>query len=195
MNFCSECGSGSMVYEVPKGDTIPRYICNQCKNIYYSNPKVVVGCIVQYQNQILLCKRNIMPQKGFLTYPAGYMENYETLQSACIRETREESGAQIDMPELFAIYNLPSNNQIFIVFHKQLQNQKLQQHDQETSEITWHDIDDIDDEKLAFPIIIESLKALQRGDTAPYQAIIIKNAGGVGYSHKVLEFPNIANTK
>lgn len=42
---------------------------------------MVVGAIVEHPllpNEVLLCRRNIEPQKGFWTLPAGYAELAET---------------------------------------------------------------------------------------------------------------------
>lgn len=38
----------------------------------------VVGCIVEHEGKILLCKRAIDPCKGKWTLPAGYMELKES---------------------------------------------------------------------------------------------------------------------
>ena len=37
----------------------------------YQNPRLVVGCIVQHEGRILLCRRGIEPQRGLWTVPAG----------------------------------------------------------------------------------------------------------------------------
>ncbi len=38
----------------------------------------VVGCIVEHEGHVLLCKRGIQPQRGFWTVPAGFMEERES---------------------------------------------------------------------------------------------------------------------
>ncbi len=42
-----------------------------CRFIDYQNPRMVVGCIVQHEGKILLCRRGIEPQRGLWTVPAG----------------------------------------------------------------------------------------------------------------------------
>ncbi|KAG6399508.1 hypothetical protein SASPL_140989 [Salvia splendens] len=61
-------------WPVPDGEEKPRAICTPCRNIAYENPKMVVGCLIEHDNKILLCKRNIQPSHGLWTLPAGYME-------------------------------------------------------------------------------------------------------------------------
>ena len=187
MNFCSNCGSNNIKFQIPIGDTLNRFCCINCDSTYYTNPKIVVGCILQYKNQLLLCERNIEPQIGYLTFPAGYMENYETIQSCCIRESKEEAGAIVINPTLFAVYNLPTSNQVFFVFHHHLKNQELLKHDHETKSIEWHSCSEIPYDKLAFPIIKEAMRALVTRVRYPYQATITKTAKG--YHHNLLEFP------
>jgi len=88
MNFCSQCG-GVVSIRTPDGDTLPRHVCDGCGHIHYSNPKLVVGCIAEWEEKILLCRRAIEPRLGLWTIPAGFMENLETSEQAAARETLE----------------------------------------------------------------------------------------------------------
>ncbi len=81
---------------------------------------MVVGCIPEWGNKILLCRRAIEPRHGFWTLPAGFMENAETLVQAAARETMEEANARVEMGALYAIYNLPHINQVYILFRARL---------------------------------------------------------------------------
>ena len=53
MRFCSHCGSAALEFRIPDGDTLPRYICPVCATIHYQNPKVVVGCLPEWDRQVL----------------------------------------------------------------------------------------------------------------------------------------------
>ncbi|MEK7768094.1 MAG: NUDIX hydrolase, partial [Pseudomonadota bacterium] len=86
MKYCSNCGT-LVELRVPAGDTLPRYVCPACGVIHYQNPKMVVGCIPEWEDKILLCRRAIEPRHGLWTLPAGFMENAETLVEAAARET------------------------------------------------------------------------------------------------------------
>ena len=76
--FAAICGA-SVTLRIPEGDDRPRYGCVACGVIHYQNPKMVVGCIPQWQDKILLCRRAIEPRYGRWTLPAGYLENGETV--------------------------------------------------------------------------------------------------------------------
>lgn len=119
MKYCSNC-SALVELRVPEGDTLPRYVCPTCSVIHYQNPKMVVGCIPEWEDQILLCRRAIEPRHGLWTLPAGFMENAETLAQAAARETLEEANARVEMGTLYAIYNLPHINQVYVLFRARL---------------------------------------------------------------------------
>jgi ADP-ribose pyrophosphatase YjhB (NUDIX family) len=80
---------------IPAGDNLPRAVCTACGTIHYQNPRIVVGCVPEWQGRILLCQRAIAPRRGYWTTPAGFLENGETLQAAAARESLEEAQAQV----------------------------------------------------------------------------------------------------
>lgn len=119
MKYCSNCGT-PVELRVPAGDTLPRYVCPACGVIHYQNPKMVVGCIPEWEDKILLCRRAIEPRHGLWTLPAGFMENAETLVQAAARETLEEANARVEMGPLYAIYSLPHIDQVHLLFRARL---------------------------------------------------------------------------
>lgn len=119
MKFCSDCGAPVRL-RVPPGDTLPRHVCDKCGAIHYQNPRMVVGCIPEWEDRILLCRRGIEPRHGMWTVPAGYMENGETTFQGAIRETLEEATARVEIGPLYAFYNIPHINQVYILFRARL---------------------------------------------------------------------------
>jgi len=119
MKFCSNCGA-PVTLRVPPGDTLPRHVCDTCRTIHYQNPRMVVGCIPEWEDRILLCRRAIEPRHGLWTVPAGYMENGETTFQGALRETLEEANARVEIGPLYALYNIPHINQVYILFRARL---------------------------------------------------------------------------
>ncbi len=119
MNYCSACGS-EVIVKVPGGDHLPRHVCPSCGAVHYQNPKIVVGCVPQEGDRILLCKRAIEPRYGYWTLPAGFMENGETLVEGAARETREEALAEVDIEDLFAVVNVVHAQQVHMLFRARL---------------------------------------------------------------------------
>jgi ADP-ribose pyrophosphatase YjhB (NUDIX family) len=119
MNFCSQCGD-KVSFRIPKGDTLPRFICDNCNTIHYQNPKVVVGCIPEWKDKILLCRRAIEPRHGLWTLPAGFMENGESAAAGASRETLEEANARVEIGELYTFISLPHISQLYVMFRATL---------------------------------------------------------------------------
>jgi ADP-ribose pyrophosphatase YjhB (NUDIX family) len=120
MNFCSHCGSDRLVFRIPDGDALPRHVCAQCGTIHYLNPKVVVGCLPEWEDRVLLCRRAIEPRHGLWTLPAGFLENGETIAAGAARETLEEASARVEVGDLYTVISLPHINQIYVMFRARL---------------------------------------------------------------------------
>jgi ADP-ribose pyrophosphatase YjhB (NUDIX family) len=112
---CSSCGSNVDV-KIPDGDNKLRYVCTKCGAVLYENPKLVVGCVTEYEGKILLCKRAIEPRLGYWTVPAGFMELGETLAQAAARETLEEACATVTLGSLLAIVDVIEAGQVHVFF-------------------------------------------------------------------------------
>lgn len=156
MNFCSDCGAG-VTLRVPDGDSVARYVCVTCGTIHYQNPKVVVGCIPEWGEKILLCRRAIEPRHGKWTLPAGFLENGETAGQGALRETLEEANARVEIGALYTFYNLPGINQIYILFRGRLLDLDFSP-GEESLEVRLFDENEIPWDELAFPTISETLK-------------------------------------
>ena len=121
IQYCRQCGS-AVEHRVPDdGDTRPRAVCPACQTIHYENPLNVVGTIpVLADGRVLLCKRNIEPQLGKWTLPAGFMELGETTSQGAARETDEEAGAQFEIGALFSLMNVPRVGQVHMYYRATL---------------------------------------------------------------------------
>lgn len=157
MKFCSSCGSAEITQTIPEGDNRLRFVCPVCEEIFYHNPKIVVGCIAEWQGKILMCKRAIEPRYGKWTLPAGFMENEETVHEAAARETHEEATANVANMSLYTMYNLPHISQVYVMFRAELVAGKASP-GIESLEVALMDESEIPWDDLAFPVIRESLQ-------------------------------------
>lgn len=123
MKYCSVCGK-EVIVSIPAGDHLPRFVCEACGTIHYQNPKLVVGCVAEWQDRILLCRRAIDPRKGYWTLPAGFMENGETTLQAASRETGEEALAEVEGLQPFSLVNVPHMDQVHLMFRARLKDGK-----------------------------------------------------------------------
>jgi ADP-ribose pyrophosphatase YjhB (NUDIX family) len=120
IKFCSACGADRIEFRVPDGDNLPRFVCGACGAIHYQNPKVVVGCLPEWKDQVLLCRRAIEPRHGLWTLPAGFLENGETVMAGAVRETLEEANARVAVGPLYTMISLPHISQIYMMFRARL---------------------------------------------------------------------------
>jgi ADP-ribose pyrophosphatase YjhB (NUDIX family) len=157
MNFCSNCGAGTLGLRVPDGDTLQRRVCSTCGTIHYENPKIVAGCLPVWGEQVLLCKRAIEPRHGLWTLPAGFLENGETLQSGAQRETLEEADARVELGELYTVISLPQIHQVYMMFRSRLLDLRFGP-GTESLEVRLFDESDVPWEQLAFRTIARTLR-------------------------------------
>jgi ADP-ribose pyrophosphatase YjhB (NUDIX family) len=156
MKYCCQCGA-LLVQKIPAGEQILRHVCEACDTVHYQNPKIVAGCIPEWEDHILLCRRAIEPQVGYWTFPAGFMENNETTEQAAARETYEEAQAEIEIPSLYAVFTLTHVNQVYMVFRGRLRSLQFGV-GHESQEVQLIHPDKIPWDQLAFPVIQETLR-------------------------------------
>jgi len=164
---------------IPVGDTLPRFVCGTCATIHYHNPKIVVGCLPVWEQQVLLCKRAIEPRYGLWTLPAGFLENGETLVAGAARETLEEANARVDMGEMYTIISLPHINQVYMMFRARLADLDFGP-GSESLEVSLFDEAAIPWETLAFRTITRTLRNFfldrKLGHSATHVSALAKRA-------------------
>ena len=157
MNYCIQCGSQNIAYEIPDGDHRPRHFCKICDYVHYQNPRIIVGCIIIDDDKILLAKRGIEPRYGLWNLPAGFMEEGEDVQKGAAREVLEEIGADVDIFAPHCIYSLPHVSQVFIHFLARLKSHNYGP-TPESLEVCFFDIKDIPWDSIAFSSTTYALK-------------------------------------
>jgi len=156
MSFCPDCGA-PMRFAVPEGDDRKRNICTADGKIFYDNPRNIVGCIVECDDRILLCRRAIAPRKHFWTLPAGFQELGETTAQGAARETREEACARVTIDNLFSMLDIPRIGQVHMFYRARLERSGYAA-GQETTAVALVAEADIPWRQLAFPTIYHTLQ-------------------------------------
>ena len=156
MKYCCHCGA-LVSLKIPTGDVLSRFVCDACETIHYQNPKIVVGCLPEWDNHLLLCRRAIAPRIGFWTFPAGFMEQGESAEAAAARETLEEAEAEVQITSLHGVFSLPHVSQVYLVFRGLLRRPDFGA-GSESLESKLFDPEIIPWDELAFPVIQEALR-------------------------------------
>ncbi|WKB53538.1 NUDIX hydrolase [Eleftheria terrae] len=156
IKHCRACGA-AVQYTVPADDNRDRAVCTSCATIHYENPLNVVGTVPVWQDQVLLCRRNIEPRYGLWTLPAGFMELGETTEQGALRETEEEAGASIELEGLFALMNVVRVGQVHLFYRARLLNTHFNP-GPETIEARLFTEDEVPWDELAFNTVRETLR-------------------------------------
>jgi ADP-ribose pyrophosphatase YjhB (NUDIX family) len=155
LKFCSACGA-PVHYEVPPEDNRQRAICSNCGTVHYENPLNVVGTVPVWQDQVLLCLRNIEPRRGLWTLPAGFLELGESIAQGAARETDEEAGAQIELGPLFSVLDVVRVGQVHLFFLATLLSDRFAP-GSETIEARLFREDEVPWDQIAFRTVRETL--------------------------------------
>ena len=125
----------SFSVKVPPGDNRPRRVCDRGGSIDSVKPRIVVGALVAVSDRgpafgpgavpladvgVLLCRRAIMPRRGYWTLPAGFMEEGETVADGALREAREEALVELELDGLLAIYDVAHLSQVQMFYRARM---------------------------------------------------------------------------
>jgi ADP-ribose pyrophosphatase YjhB (NUDIX family) len=114
--FCGRCG-GSLHEREVEGSR--RLVCGQCGQVTYRNPVPAAGCVVAEGGQVLLARRRHAPWQGSWYFPSGFVEYDEPVEETARRETREETGLEVELGGVFGVWSYfddPRQNGIIILY-------------------------------------------------------------------------------
>jgi 8-oxo-dGTP diphosphatase len=154
--FCPRCGN-RLESRVLRAGEPPRLVCSACAFVFFFDPKVAAGVVFSYAGGVLLVQRAIHPSYGKWVFPGGYVDRGETLESAALREVREESGLVVRLTRLLGVYSFPDNPVIVVAYAGDVTGGSLKIDDESLAvrsfppaEIPW--------DQLAFPSTVQVLK-------------------------------------
>lgn len=77
----------------------------------HKNPSLTVDAVIMDQDDsIVLIKRKNDPYKGSWALPGGFVEYGETVESATLREVKEETGLEIELGDIVGVYSDPERD-------------------------------------------------------------------------------------
>lgn len=76
----------------------------------YRNPALTVDTIIINDESIVLIKRLNNPYKNHWAIPGGFVEYGEKVETAAVREAKEETGLDIELTKLVGVYSDPNRD-------------------------------------------------------------------------------------
>lgn len=180
MSHCSRCGARTQ-RQIPAGEDREREVCPACGEIHYVNPKMVVGCIIEHEGRVLLCKRAIEPRLGYWTVPAGFLELGESAMAGAVRETHEEAGARVRVVAPYAHLDVPHIGQIYLIYRATFVEPTFAA-GPESLDVRLVPPDEIPWSEIAFPVVRYSLEFLvddlRRGSFRTHHGVVVRDERG-----------------
>jgi 8-oxo-dGTP diphosphatase len=114
--FCPRCG-GPLERRLLRASEPERLVCATCGVVFYLDPKIAVGTIIETDTKrLVLVRRAIEPGYGKWVFPGGYVDRGEPLTAAAVREAREECGLDVRLDGLVNIYSYPQRAPVIVVY-------------------------------------------------------------------------------
>ena len=157
VNYCQRCG-GPLSETVLEDKTRPH--CERCGLTVFIDPKVAAAVLVPVDGKLVMLRRANEPGIGLWSFPSGYVDRGEGVEEAAVRETKEETGLDIEITGLLGVYSGSGSPVVLVVYTAEVTGGELQPGDEAQETGLFH-LDGLPE--LAFPRdtgIIQEWRAL-----------------------------------
>ena len=157
--FCPRDGSKLALTRIDGRD---RPTCTVCGFADFMHVQIGSNAIVERDGAVLLLKLNYGPGFGHWALPGGLVENDETTEEAAVRETKEESGFDVALDGLLAIWMRPGFPILVVTYRAHITGGDLRIAPDEASEAAWFPKAKLPPlEEIAWPSTAYGLEAWQ----------------------------------
>ena len=172
---CPQCGTPLQVRLV--GDR-ERPVCPGCGFIYYINPIVGVGALIEQEGRVALVRRGVEPGRGRWGLPAGYVEGDESAEEAAIRETWEEVNLRIELEGLLDAFSYGKgyDRGVLLVYVAHVLSGEIAAGD-DAVDAAWFGPEELPD--IAFRTHREALRQWRQAKAVVYRPATLADAEGV----------------
>ena len=101
VRYCPRCGT-KLGFKKRRGKIRP--VCPNCDWIFFPDPKVAAGIVIQQNGNFLLVQRAFNPRKGYWSLPVGFVDAGEDPAATAVRECREETGLDVRVTRLLDVF-------------------------------------------------------------------------------------------
>jgi 8-oxo-dGTP diphosphatase len=168
MQFCPRCATPLTWRST--GDR-ERPTCPECGFVFYLNPVVGAGALVEKDGRVVLVRRGVEPKTGYWSLPAGYVEADEMAEEAAIREMEEETGLEIEIDDLLGVYSFGGEPQtgVLILYAAHPVGGKLRAGDDAQEVRIFAPAETPPDDQIAFGTHLQALRDWRRARAIIYR--------------------------
>lgn len=138
-------------------------------------PDVTVACIVPRGGKFLLVEEDVRGMR-VLNQPAGHLESGESLSAAALRETREETGWDVNLTHLVGIYQWSNGDGAFLRFTyaaEPVRHDPTRTLDTGIVRALWMTHDEIAASRnLRSPMVLRGIDDFLNGELLPLDAVV-----------------------
>lgn len=139
---------------------------------------VIAGCVIVKDNEVLMVQEAQEKCYGQWNYPAGHVDNMETIMEAGVREAFEETGCEVKLTGFLPIYSKSSKDgttSIHIRFTAEIINENIKFDTNEILDVKWIDIETMKnmskDVLRSYDINIQFMKDFENGKIYPLEIL------------------------
>lgn len=168
VSYCPQCATPLVRRLAGERD---RPTCPACGFVFYFNPVVGAGALVETEGCVVLVRRGVMPKAGYWSLPSGYVEADERAEEAAVRETREETGLHVELDDLLGVYSFGREPQtgVLILYSAHTVGGALQAGD-DAQEVRAFSPEELPpDDQIAFRTHLQALRDWRRARAVVYR--------------------------
>jgi ADP-ribose pyrophosphatase YjhB (NUDIX family) len=170
LKYCPRCGSLFSLEDIHVPNQ-PQLVCDNCRFVFYLDPKLAVIALVLADDRALLLRRAEEPSKGLWGLPGGYVERGHDVRAAICREIQEEAGIPAVIHDVVRTYSFPDHGIVEILFLATA-NSMPPRVNIESSSAAFFKPAEIPWDHLAFDTTVDALQGWIRGDYMAHLARI-----------------------
>lgn len=137
MHFCPGCGTALKSHEKENA-----LVCPNCGKVHYPRIEPCVIAVICKDDKILLL-RHVQRNQNIWCCLAGFVEAGESLEEALVRETREETGLEIENIRYFSSQSWPFPDQLMVGFFADWKSGEIRVQEDEIFEAKWFSPNDL----------------------------------------------------
>lgn len=137
--------------------------------------KVIVGGVLRKENKILLVQEAQEKAYKQWNFPAGKLDDGETIFEGAVREIFEETGCKVKLTKVLPIISSKERNLVRITFLTEILEENIQFDTKEILDVKWLEIEDIKNkykDVLRGPkMMLEMIRQVEENEVYPLEMI------------------------